>query len=152
MAERYLAFQLSGRRFGMEMGQCRELLKIPSIAAVPQAPECLLGVVHVRGQILPVFMLEPFVGTKPAATSESLQLLILQDRDWTFGLLVQDAFSFQAEPEEWMPHPQSDYFPVLTGALLFEGEQLGLIALSVLRTALESLVTFDSIETLHQAA
>ncbi|WP_031405039.1 chemotaxis protein [Thiomonas sp. FB-Cd] len=66
-----------GRReiFGINVFKVREALVMPSITAMPGAPDHVLGVANIRGQILPVIDLPALVGCKPKA----LNILIVTE-------------------------------------------------------------------------
>ena len=66
-----------GRReiFGINVFKVREALVMPPITAMPGAPQHVLGVANIRGQIVPVIDLPSVVGCKPAA----LNILIVSE-------------------------------------------------------------------------
>jgi purine-binding chemotaxis protein CheW len=51
----FLAFALSDEIYAMGIEQVREIVKVPSITEVPRAPKELLGVMNLRGEVLPVY-------------------------------------------------------------------------------------------------
>ncbi len=68
----------NGRRreiFGINVFKVREALVMPSITAMPGAPQHVLGVANIRGQIVPVIDLPALVGCKPKA----LNILIVTE-------------------------------------------------------------------------
>lgn len=50
----YLVFSLEKDLFSVNVFQVSEILEVPEITKVPQAPEYMLGVVNVRGTVLPL--------------------------------------------------------------------------------------------------
>ncbi len=66
-----------GRReiFGINVFKVREALVMPPITAMPGAPQHVLGVANIRGQIVPVIDLPSVVGCKPSA----LNILIVSE-------------------------------------------------------------------------
>ncbi len=53
-AERVLAFSVGGARFACRLGSVREIVPLPPLTPLPGAPQGILGVVAVRGRVIPV--------------------------------------------------------------------------------------------------
>ena len=51
----YLAFQLSVETYAVPIEQVREIVKVPVLTEVPRGPVELLGVMNLRGEVLPVY-------------------------------------------------------------------------------------------------
>ncbi len=50
----YLTFKLEDEVFALEIGKVREVLDFTSVAKVPQTPDFMLGVINLRGTVVPV--------------------------------------------------------------------------------------------------
>lgn len=53
-AEQYLTFILDGEQFGVDVRETREILDLPALTRIPQSPDYMLGVINLRGTIVPV--------------------------------------------------------------------------------------------------
>ena len=53
-AERYLAFDLGGQRFAVEVSRVEVVLESVPITRVPKVPSHLRGVINYRGSVIPV--------------------------------------------------------------------------------------------------
>jgi purine-binding chemotaxis protein CheW len=53
-ASQYLTFKLEDEVFALDIGKVREVLDFTSIAKVPQTPDFMLGVINLRGSVVPV--------------------------------------------------------------------------------------------------
>ena len=53
-SQQYVTFSLGEELFGVEVTRAREILSVTPITKVPQTPEYLLGVINLRGQVVPV--------------------------------------------------------------------------------------------------
>jgi purine-binding chemotaxis protein CheW len=51
----FLAFQLDDETYAIGIELVREIVKVPPLTEVPRAPKELLGVVNLRGEVLPVY-------------------------------------------------------------------------------------------------
>ena len=50
----YLTFKLSDEVFALEISKVREVLDQTSVTKVPQTPAFMLGVINLRGSVVPV--------------------------------------------------------------------------------------------------
>jgi purine-binding chemotaxis protein CheW len=50
----WLGFSLKGQRYAVSLASVREVIRCGDITPVPGAPEDVLGIVNLRGQIVPV--------------------------------------------------------------------------------------------------
>jgi purine-binding chemotaxis protein CheW len=151
MAERYFAFEFSGRLLAVEMIHSRELMTYPAVASVPQSPDWLLGVTHIRGELIPVFSLHPFVGVSPPTPRDMTRLLVLNEGDWSLGVPVTQAFAVDAETSQWVAHPDTAQCAALTKQLVTESGSMSLLSLPALRQGIESVLQFQ-LPTAQQAA
>lgn len=111
-AQSYVVFRLGGEGYALEVLRVQEVLDVLAITEVPGASPCLLGVINLRGHVVPVYDLRlPFglpIDPKPARAPS---VLIVEneagnDSDVT-GLLVDrvsDVLEFA--PEQVQPSPQ----------------------------------------------
>jgi purine-binding chemotaxis protein CheW len=62
MAERFLTFRGNGQLYALAAEQVAEVIRLPALARVPQAPKGLLGLANLRGSVLPVASLRGLLG------------------------------------------------------------------------------------------
>lgn len=60
----YLVFTLSHRNYAIELLQIIEIQTIPSITPLPIKSECVLGLINLRGEVVPVLDLNYFFEKK----------------------------------------------------------------------------------------
>ncbi len=53
-SDSYLTFKVGGEHFAASVNKVLNILEMTKITKVPQAPEYMLGVINLRGQVLPV--------------------------------------------------------------------------------------------------
>ena len=68
MAERFLTFRVDGELYALPANEVAEIIRLPAVARVPQAPKGLLGLANLRGSVLPVASAR---GKSPTAPSDS---------------------------------------------------------------------------------
>jgi len=111
-AQSYVVFRLGGEGYALEVMRVQEVLDVLAITEVPGASRCLLGVINLRGHVVPVYDLRiPFGLPVDAQPSRAPSVLIVEteagnDSEVT-GLLVDrvsDVLEFA--PDEVQPSPQ----------------------------------------------
>ena len=64
MAERFLTFRADGQLYALPASQVAEVIRLPAVARVPQAPKGLLGLANLRGSVLPVASVRGLLGAE----------------------------------------------------------------------------------------
>ncbi len=83
-----VTFELSGEEFGVDIMQVSEVIPVPRITRIPQAPECVKGLINLRGKILVVIDLNKRLGFSPKETDSLSRIIIVEIRDTVIGMLV----------------------------------------------------------------
>jgi purine-binding chemotaxis protein CheW len=71
MAERFLTLRTNGQLYALGAAEVAEVIRLPAVARVPQAPKGLLGLANLRGTVLPVASLRGLLGVADAAETEA---------------------------------------------------------------------------------
>jgi purine-binding chemotaxis protein CheW len=89
---RYLAFELSGQCFAVDVSRVEVVLEAVPITRVPKAPPHLRGVINYRGAVIPVADLRTRFGEGRTSSGEGSSIIVLQVRygkdDLTIGMLA----------------------------------------------------------------
>lgn len=83
-----VTFELSGEEFGVDIMQVSEVIPVPRITRIPQAPECVKGLINLRGKILVVIDLNKRLGFQSKDTDSLSRILIVEVKDTVTGMLV----------------------------------------------------------------
>jgi len=111
-AQSYVVFRLGGEGYALEVMRVQEVLDMQSLTEVPGGPKFLLGVINLRGHVVPVYDLRVSFGlTMHPEPSRAPCVLIVESGAGSevqiTGLLVDrvsDVLEFS--PEEVQPAPQ----------------------------------------------
>ncbi len=76
--------------YGIEILAIREIIKLREITEVPRAPRFLLGVVTVRGLVLPVVDLRLRLKLDVQPLDRAARILVVMHKGERFGLLVDE--------------------------------------------------------------
>jgi purine-binding chemotaxis protein CheW len=87
-SEQYVAFGLEDREFAADIKQLREIIRLPDrITAMPQAPPTVLGVFHLRGDVVPLICLRR-VFSLPERVAGEPKVLVMEAAQGLVGLAV----------------------------------------------------------------
>jgi len=96
--EEYLAFRLEGEHYAVPIHGVREIVKVPPLTEVPRAAPNLLGVMYLRGEVLPVYDIKvklrladkaPLVaGPDAVEPPRGARIIVVQTADGLAGIWV----------------------------------------------------------------
>jgi purine-binding chemotaxis protein CheW len=87
-AARYTVFKRQQQFFGLTINLVREVLPGQPLTRVARAPEHILGVLSLRGEILPVVVIDSWLGLPRTAENLTLPMLVLRQAELLVGLRV----------------------------------------------------------------
>ena len=107
-SQQYVTFSLGEELFGVEVSRAREILSLTPVTKVPQTPDYLLGVINLRGQVVPVVDMRLKLGLPAGDETEDTCIIVVDvlvdGETITVGALadavreVMDIRSDQIEP------------------------------------------------------
>ncbi len=86
--ETLITFKIGDELVGVDIGKVREVTEIAKPMTVPRAPAFLLGLVNVRGEVVPVISLKKRLGLAGEEISDFL--LVIEDNGRVAGLKVDE--------------------------------------------------------------
>jgi purine-binding chemotaxis protein CheW len=87
-----LTFSVAGERLALAAGEIEEIIRPRPLTRVPHGPPSLLGVVNLRGGVLPVISLARMLDREPGPAAGSNRIVVV-NRNSRFGLLVDQVFA-----------------------------------------------------------
>ena len=81
-------FRVVGMSFLVGQNTSSEVLERVPVYPLPKAPTGLLGLVNLRGNLVPVFDIKPLLELDDSATTDKNRLLILGAGDKAVGILI----------------------------------------------------------------
>lgn len=83
-----LAFWVAEEEYAAEIVEIQEIIKVPELTEVPRAPAAVLGIISLRGTIVPVVDLRTLLHLPRAEATSGARVLVLRGGDEPVGLLV----------------------------------------------------------------
>jgi purine-binding chemotaxis protein CheW len=94
-----VGFRVGRETYGVPITNLHEIVRVPQITAVPDAPDYLEGVINLRGKIVSVLDLRKRFG-KPATTLDRRnRILVVEHKNRLVGMIVDAASEVLKIPE-----------------------------------------------------
>lgn len=77
-SQQYVTFSLGDELFGVEVKRTREILSLTPVTKVPQTPDYLLGVINLRGHVVPVIDMRLKLGMAAGEESEDTCIIVIE--------------------------------------------------------------------------
>lgn len=102
-----VVFGVCKELYGVSIESIREIVRVPYITEVPDAPAYLEGVINLRGRVVPIIDLRKRLRLMGGERTKSTRILIVEGDNGLLGLLVDSvaevkkvaADSMEAPPE-----------------------------------------------------
>lgn len=131
-----ISFEIAGQEFCIDIRAVREIRGWTPTTPMPHTPSHLLGVINLRGTIMPVLDLRDRLGLGVTETSSRHVIVVVQHADRTAGLLVdavQETFTVEESLLQAPPGMDSTASEVLVDAVLpLEGRMLSRLVVEAL--------------------
>ncbi len=86
-----VGFQVGRETYGVPITSLHEIVRVPEITVVPDAPVYLEGVINLRGRIVSVMDLRKRFGEKQVALNKQNRILVVEHSGKLAGLIVDSA-------------------------------------------------------------
>jgi purine-binding chemotaxis protein CheW len=86
-----VGFRIGNETYGVRIAAVREIVRVPEITSVPNAPESIEGVINLRGKIIPVMDLRKRFGLAEIVTDKKNRILVVDLENKLLGLIVNSA-------------------------------------------------------------
>jgi purine-binding chemotaxis protein CheW len=84
----WVTFRLDGETYGVNVMQVQEVLRYSSIAPVPGAPDYVLGIINLRGNVVTVIDTRKRFSVGEGDISDSTRIVIVETDEHVVGILV----------------------------------------------------------------
>lgn len=86
-----VSFRIGNEEFGVDILVVQEIIRLPTITPIPNAPRFILGMINLRGKIIPVVDLRKrlrITGKKPGQNERTTRVLIVEMQSSVTGFIV----------------------------------------------------------------
>ncbi|HEV2113281.1 MAG TPA: chemotaxis protein CheW [Terriglobales bacterium] len=100
-----VGFRIGRETFGVPINLVHEIVRVPDITAVPEAPDCIEGVINLRGKIVSVVDLRKRFGEKDIHANKKNRILVAEVEGKMVGLIVDAASEVLKVPPSEIENP-----------------------------------------------
>jgi purine-binding chemotaxis protein CheW len=134
----WVTFRLDGETYGINVMQVQEVLRVTEIAPVPGAPEYVLGIINLRGNVVTVIDTRERLGLSSKEVDDSTRIVIIEADKQVVGILVDsvaEVVDLRMSEVESAPNVGNDESSkYIQGVATRNGELLILVDLNKLLT------------------
>lgn len=128
-----IAFRIGDQEFCVNVMSVREIRGWTPVTPMPHAPSYVLGVLNLRGAVLPIIDMSARLGMRPAEPTVRHVIIVAQVKNKIVGLLVEavsDILTIRDEHIQPTPDMSSEFERTFArGILAIEGRMICLIEL-----------------------
>jgi len=151
---KYLTFMLAGEEYGLEILKVREIIGLMNITPVPRTPEFILGVINLRGKVIPVINLRSKFNMQVMERTRQTCIIVVDVGRLEMGILVDSVSEVMNIADENIQEPPEFGFAVQTEFILGMGKLKDkvtiLLDISRVLTG-EEVASLESIDKEHAA-
>jgi purine-binding chemotaxis protein CheW len=129
-----VGFRIGRETFGLPIAIVREIVRVPEITSVPNAPEYIEGVINLRGRIIPVVDLRKRFGQETATLNKKSRIVVVELNTRAVGLIVNSASEVLRLPPSEIEKPhnvfQEGELDYITGVGKLQGRLIILLDLN----------------------
>ena len=144
-----VVFGIGKESYGVPIDVVQEIVRVPDVTTVPDAPSFFEGVINLRGRIVPVVDLRVRLRLPRAERTRSTRVLITENEGRVIGLLVDVVTAVRKLPTEAVEAPPEMISAVgieyITGVAKV-GDQL------IIFLDLKKILSVEEMKTIGRAA
>lgn len=125
-----VSFKVDGRAFGVPVDQVREIKGWQPTTPLPDCPPSVLGVINLRGQVIPVYDLHMRLGLGASERSRASVIIVVDHGDRQIGILadsVSDILNLSDEDVRPSPTPSERQSDLVASLFVRENEVIPLL-------------------------
>jgi purine-binding chemotaxis protein CheW len=85
---RWITCRLGGESYGIEVKQVREILRINNVLPVPGAPDCVVGITNIRGNVVTVIDGRRRLNLPAQELTDAARMIVLESSDEVAAIIV----------------------------------------------------------------
>lgn len=86
--KQFIVFELENERYGLSVMKTESIERMTQITRVPDSSDYVLGIINLRGDILPVLSLRLKIGLKPKAFDSDTRIIVVDVGNYRVGIVV----------------------------------------------------------------
>lgn len=83
-----VSFRVGQEEFGLDILRVQEIIRHQHLTRVPNAPDCVDGVINLRGKVIPVIALRKRFGMEQQTQGGQSRIVVLEVQNMVLGFIV----------------------------------------------------------------
>ena len=84
----WVTFKLQEETYGINVMQVQEVLRYTDVAPVPGAPDYVMGIINLRGNVVTVIDTRARFGLPPSEVTDNSRIVIIESERQVIGIMV----------------------------------------------------------------
>ena len=98
-SKQYIVVKIGNERYGIDINFVDNIVRMQKITRVPKVQKYFLGVINLRGEVVPVMSVRTRMGLEPDEFTNSTRIIIIKlDQQGSIGLVVYEVLEVVALP------------------------------------------------------
>lgn len=95
-----IVFSIGREEYGLEIEKVQEVIRMKTIKKLPRAPQFILGVMNLRGNIIPIVGLREKFNLEPLEYNEFTRIIVVNHKSKLIGMVVDEVNRVVTVPVE----------------------------------------------------
>ncbi len=117
--EQFVTFRLADEEYGIEIHRTKDIVSVPKITKVVNAPDGMLGLINLRGNMLPVFDLRHRFNLSETKMTKKTRIIVTEAHSQDVGFLVDEVTQVlktnKSNIEKVPDHSQNNQHTLMNG-------------------------------------
>jgi len=145
----YLTFLLGDESYGFEILRVQEIKGYTGLTRIPNTPECIKGILNLRGTIVPIVDLRMKFGLEPIEYNKLTVIIVVEVCTRTMGIIVDEVSDVLSFPDKDIK-PAPEFGRAVDVSYISGIGRIGEKLVTLL--ALDRLLSEDEVERVEVAA
>jgi len=139
-AELFLVFSLSNKTYAIPAEQVVEIIQLPALTVVEKAPDYMIGLLNLRGQIISVVDPAKLLGLEQKTYTIDHQVLIVNCNGKQIGVIVNSVSAVvQLDRDKLEPLPYNPREKIISGIYKYQNDLVAFLNINSLLENIENL-------------
>ncbi len=98
----YLIFRLRNLLYGIQISLVKEIFQLPEITPIPEAPADIMGILNLRGTIVPIMHLEKRLGQPVSECTTEDTLIVIEWQMIQVGIVINEVLDVKTIPDNFI--------------------------------------------------
>lgn len=100
-----VGFRVGEEEFALDILRVQEIIRLQELTRVPSSPDCMDGVMNLRGKIIPVITLRKRFGLGRAAPDGQTRIVVIETKGIVLGVIVDSVSEVLRIPADSVEPP-----------------------------------------------